>query len=87
MKAALYLRGIDPDTGQTAGNQRPVLEQWAQKRGLEPGKVYEECESAWKAGHQAQLAQSVRYARSRRFQLVVAWALDRLSRLGPTEGT
>lgn len=44
-------------------------------------------ESAWKAGHQAQLAQSVRDAPSRRFQLVVAWALDRLSRLRPTEET
>ncbi len=83
MKAVRYLRVSDPGSGQTVENQRPVLEAWAKERGLEVVKVYEEGESAWRAGHQAQLAQLVRDARARRFQVVLCWAFDRLSRQGP----
>ncbi len=59
-----------------------VLEEWAKQRGWEVVKVYEECESAWKAGHQLGLAQLKTDAARRRFDIVLVWALDRLSREG-----
>ncbi|MBI4303492.1 MAG: recombinase family protein [Chloroflexi bacterium] len=84
MKTVIYVRVSDPGAGQTTENQRPILEAWAKERGLELVGVYEEGESAWRAGHQHELAHLVRDARSRRFQVVLCWSLDRLSRLGPT---
>jgi DNA invertase Pin-like site-specific DNA recombinase len=45
-------------------------------------KVYEEEDSAWKAGHQKVLAQLIEDARKNRFDAVLVWALDRLSREG-----
>lgn len=45
--------------------------------------TYSEAESAWKAGHQNELAQLIRDARRRKFEVVLVWALDRLSREGP----
>lgn len=84
MKVVLYVRVSDPGSGQTVENQRPILEAWAKERGFEVIRTYEEGESAWRAGHQAQLSQLVRDARARRFQAVLIWSLDRLSRQGPT---
>jgi putative DNA-invertase from lambdoid prophage Rac len=55
---------------------------WAKRRGFEVVKVYQEEESAWKAGHQKQLAQLKADASRRRFDAVLVWALDRLSREG-----
>jgi len=60
----------------------PVLEKWASDRGLLVHGVYIEHESAWKAGHQAQLCQLMVDARRHRFDVVLVWALDRLSREG-----
>jgi putative DNA-invertase from lambdoid prophage Rac len=45
--------------------------------------VYEETESAWKAGHQRELTRLLDDARKRKFDAVLVWALDRLSREGP----
>ena len=45
-------------------------------------KVYEEQESAWKSGNQRELADLIVDARKRKFQAVLVWALDRLSREG-----
>jgi len=45
--------------------------------------IYSEEESAWKAGHQWVLAKLMEDARKRKFEVVLVWALDRLSREGP----
>jgi DNA invertase Pin-like site-specific DNA recombinase len=45
-------------------------------------KVYQEAESAWRNGHQRELANLIADARRRRFQCVLVWALDRVSREG-----
>jgi len=55
---------------------------WSQSRGWGTPKVYEETESAWKAGHQRVLASLLEDARKRKFDTLLVWALDRLSREG-----
>ena len=80
LTTAIYVR---VSTGeQEAANQLPALEDYAQRRGFEIVHVYSEAESAWKAGHQAELARLIEDARKGRFQMVLVWALDRLSREG-----
>ena len=79
-RVAIYCRVSTSD--QNADNQRAVLVDWAIKRNLEIVKVYQEEESAWKAGHQKQLAQLRNDASRRKFDMVLVWALDRLSREG-----
>lgn len=81
MKCALYVR-VSTDE-QDMANQTMVLREWAEQRGFEIVRVYQEEESAWKAGQQRELAQLAQDAKRRRFQLVLVWALDRLSRGGP----
>jgi len=63
-------------------NQLAVLVEWANQRGYEVVKIYEEEESAWRNGHQKELAKLIEDARKRKFQAVLVWALDRLSREG-----
>ncbi len=80
MKVCIYSRG---STGQQdTTNQSVALSEWAKQRGFEVVKVYEEEESAWKSGHQRVLASLITDTRQRRFQAVLVWALDRLSREG-----
>ncbi len=80
MKVCIYSR---VSTGkQDTTNQSVVLSEWAKQRGFEVVKVYEEKESAWKSGHQRVLANLIADSRQRRFQAVLVWALDRLSREG-----
>ncbi len=79
-KACIYSR---VSTGeQDTQNQTTVLTEWASQRGFEVVAVYEEEESAWKIGHQRQLAQLLTDARRGKFAIVLVWALDRLSREG-----
>ena len=80
MKTALYLRVST--TEQDTTNQLPALEEYAKYHGLEVFKVYKESETGWKNGHQVALAQLLEDARLGRFQVVLVWALDRLSREG-----
>lgn len=78
VKAVIYSR---VSTGQQdTANQSVVLTDWAEQRGYEVVKVYQEEESAWRNGHQKQLAALLADARLRRFQAVLVWSLDRLSR-------
>ncbi len=80
MKVCIYSR---VSTGeQDTENQSVVLTDWARQRGFEVVRVYEEEETAWKSGHQRILAKLIEDARQRRFQAVLVWALDRLSREG-----
>ena len=80
MKAAIYLRVST--TEQDTANQLPALEDYAKRHDLNITQVYQENETAWKNGHQAQLAQLLEDARIGKFQVVLVWALDRLSREG-----
>ena len=80
MKVCIYSRVSTGD--QDTENQSVVLTDWANQRGYEVVRVYEEYESAWKAGHQAELAQLKSDAARGRFNIVLVWALDRLSREG-----
>lgn len=72
---------------QNTQNQIMVLTEWAKQRSFEVVTVYEETvyeeeETAWRAGHQRQLARLLQDARRQRFGIVLVWALDRLSREG-----
>ncbi len=80
MRVCIYSRVST--SRQDAENQTMALTEWANQRGFEVVKVYEESESAWKAGHQAELAQLKTDAARRRFDILLVWALDRLSREG-----
>lgn len=80
MRVCIYSRVSTIE--QDVQNQYAVLTDWAQQRGFEVVKIYEEKESAWKAGHQRELANLLADARKRKFQAVLVWALDRLSREG-----
>ena len=80
MKAALYLRVSTSE--QDTANQLPALEDYAKRRGFEIVQTYSENETAWKNGHQAELARLIEDARRGKFQVVLVWALDRLSREG-----
>jgi len=80
MKVSLYTR-VSTNQQDTA-NQAAVLTDWAKQRGFEVIRVYKEEESAWKNGHQRELANLIADARRRKFQAVLVWALDRLSREG-----
>ena len=80
MRVVIYLRVSS--TEQSAENQLPVLEKWVADRGHELVKVYSESESAWKAGHQHELAKLKQAAAHREFDILLIWSLDRLSREG-----
>lgn len=80
MKAAIYVRVSTSE--QEAANQLPDLEGYAKRRRFEVVGVYSENETAWKAGHQAELARLIEDARKGKFEVVLVWALDRLSREG-----
>lgn len=80
IKAALYLRVST--TEQEIANQLPALADYAKRRGFEIVQVYSENETAWKAGHQAELAKLIEDARKGEFELLLVWSLDRLSREG-----
>ncbi len=80
-KAGIWLRVSDP--GQHTDNQFPDLQAWAERRDLEVVKVYQVQESAWRGAHQKHLTQVYRDARAGQFQILMVWALDRLSREGP----
>ncbi len=80
-KAGILLRVSD--SGQHTENQLPDLQAWASRRGLEVVQVYELQESAWRGAHEKMLSQVYRDARQGKFQVLLIWALDRLSREGP----
>ena len=80
MRIVIYAR---VSTGeQDTTNQVTQLEAWAASRGWGVTETYRESESAWKNGHQKELALLLDDARKRKFDAVLVWALDRLSREG-----
>ena len=80
MRVAIYSR---VSTGeQDASNQTDVLTAWAHERGFEIVEVYSEEETAWRSGHQKEPSRPLQDARMRKFDAILVWALDRLSREG-----
>ena len=79
-RAAIYGRVSTEE--QTAANQVDVLSDWAKQRKFILVEIYQEQESAWRNGHQRELARLLDNARKRKFDIVLVWALDRLSREG-----
>ena len=67
---------------QHAANQLPELEAWAARRGWTVVKVYTISESAWKGAHLKMLSEVYQDSRMGKFELLLVWALDRLSRGG-----
>jgi len=81
VRAVIYCR---VSTGEQENeNQTRVLESWAHANELTLVGTYQESETAWRAGHQKELNQLGRDAYRRKFDVVLVWALDRLSRQGP----
>jgi putative DNA-invertase from lambdoid prophage Rac len=80
-KAVIYAR---VSTGeQETQNQIDALLKWASTKELLITAVYQESESAWKDGHQGAFAELMEDATHYRFDYVLVWALDRVSREGP----
>lgn len=80
MKVAIYSRVSTTD--QDTANQVEALTGFCLNRGFTLVATYQESESAWKAGHQKELARLLADARLGRFDAILVWALDRLSREG-----
>lgn len=80
MQAAIWIRVSTND--QHPENQLPELRAWAQRRGFEVVQVYTVQESAWRGAHQKALTEVYADAHLGRFQVLLVWALDRLSREG-----
>jgi len=79
-KVVVYLR-VSRDSQETA-NQLPALEHWIGARDHELVALYSEDESAWKAGHQHELAKLMSDLPKYQPGIVLVWALDRLTRQG-----
>lgn len=80
-KAVIYARVSTNE--QDTRNQIDSLTKLADSKGLAIIKIYEESESAWKHGHQGEFAKLLNDAAHYRFDYVLVWALDRVSREGP----
>jgi putative DNA-invertase from lambdoid prophage Rac len=82
MNVAVYLR-VSSDSQDTA-NQLPQLERLCKERGWNIIDIYSEDESAWKSGHQAELAKLLQVIKThrRKYDIVLCWALDRMTRQG-----
>ena len=81
MKAGILTRVSDPGI-QTGENQLAPLQAEAERRGYNVVKTYEIGVSAWKGAHQKVLTEVFNDARMGLFQVLMVWALDRLSREG-----
>ncbi len=81
MKAAAYLRVSTEE--QSTDNQLPDIKVLCHLRGWQLVKVYSENVSAWSGGRQVELARCIADAEHHHHEIIVVWALDRLSREGP----
>ena len=70
---------------QETDNQLRQLRELAERRGMPIGAVYPVEVSAWKGWHRKDLGQVLRDAHGHRFDWLLVWALDLLSRQGPLE--
>ena len=83
MKVAIYCR-VSTDE-QTTENQIPPLEKYAHDEGWQIVKIYAENDTAWKAGHQKELSNAFVAASNHQFDVLLVWAVDRLTRQGIQE--
>jgi len=82
MNIAAYVRVSSSE--QNVANQIPAIREYCAKNyGTEP-IIYMETESAWREGRQHELKRLMDEIRSgkRKYDVLVIWALDRLTRLG-----
>lgn len=79
-KVVVYLR-VSRDSQETA-NQLPALKHWISSRDHELVALYNEDESAWRAGHQHELARLMSDLPKYQPNILLVWALDRLTRQG-----
>src|SRR5438105_5367392 len=86
-RAAIWARVSSAE--QETANQLATLRKWAHSRGFEIVKEYVLEESAWNGKHRLQLGTALQDARAGSFEVLLVWALDRLSREGiePTLAT
>jgi putative DNA-invertase from lambdoid prophage Rac len=81
VRAAIWAR-VSTDE-QDSGNQLAELRSWAKRRGLPVVHEYVlDGASAWKGQHRHQLALALADARTGRYDVLLVWALDRMSREG-----
>ena len=80
VKCVIYAR-VSGKAQETA-NQIDILTSWAEQKDFEVVAIYQEQESAWKNGHQKELARLKTDAMRHKFEVILVWALDRLSREG-----
>jgi DNA invertase Pin-like site-specific DNA recombinase len=82
LKAAIYARVSSK--GQETSNQIIALTAWAKSRGFTIAATYQESESAWKNGHQHELARLLDDLETgkRKYDVVLVWSLDRITREG-----
>ncbi len=78
-RASIYVRVSTAD--QTAENQEPELRAWAERLSLELVKVYADTASGAR-GDRVALTAVLSGARRRDFDVLLLWALGRLSREG-----
>ena len=78
--AAIFAR-VSTDRQETA-NQLTLLRQWAAGRGFAVVGEYVVEESAYLGAHRRPLERVIQDGRRGRFQVLLVWALDRLSREG-----
>jgi len=67
---------------QETENQLAQLKDWAERRGFEITREYVLEESAWNGKHRTALNTAMQDARLGHYQVLLVWALDRLSREG-----
>ena len=80
-RCAIWARVSTDD--QESGNQLAELREWAARRGFEVVIEYvADGASGWTGKHREQLRQALGDARLGRFEILLVWALDRLSREG-----
>lgn len=89
-KAAIWARVSTSE--QETDNQLIVLRAWAKRRGLEVVREFATEDSGWMQGNgpkgkefEAARAEMINGARLGHYQVVLIWALDRISRRGPED--
>lgn len=80
MRVAIYARVSTEE--QTVENQLMVLEPFCKQRDWQIVDVFQESESAWKSGHQTEFKKLTEEARKGKYDILLVWALDRLTREG-----
>jgi DNA invertase Pin-like site-specific DNA recombinase len=82
-RAALYVRVSTTDKGQTTENQERELHEWAQRQDYElVGVFYDHVSGAKGRATRSGLHEMLEAAHRREFDVLLVWALDRLSREG-----